>query len=177
MNWGDVPTWLGALVTAAALIAAFKVYKIESDRDARAATERREQFQAERRAQADKVAAWYAYFRPQYSSAPMTAFREQGWAAFIRNASDLPIYDVEIDFYYVIPNAPPGNVPSRRGSSDQIPVVPPQEETYIKTPSGVLDQVDAESKANHSVAIEFRDTAGARWRRDIYGKLTELSGG
>lgn len=182
MPLGDWATWVQSAATVGALVAAIvaavvaqKVYNIESERDERTAEERRVRFEAERRGQADKIAAWYAWLPQHHSGNPGIDFRTPfGWSAFVRNASDLPIYDVDVEFYYVVPDAPDGNVPGRRGTIDRIPVLPPQDEVAKIAPSEMLDQVAAEAQDNHAVAIEFRDATGTRWRRDIYGKLTEV---
>jgi hypothetical protein len=108
----------------------------------------------------------------------MAALRKQGWAAFIKNASDLPIYDVDIDFYYVTSHSSVGNIPGRRGGlAETIAVLPPQDGMQVPAHSSILGLVDPDQQKNHMVAVEFRDAAGNRWRRDIHGKLAELSAG
>lgn len=182
MPLGDWATWVQSIATVGALIAAVvaavvahRVYGLESERDERAAEERRVRAKAERRAQADQVAGWFAWLAQDADTEPRLGWRRPwGWSAFLRNASDLPIYDIIIDFYYVVPDAADGNIPGRRASSDRIPVLPPQNEFYMAADRDMLERVAAEDQANHAVAIEFRDAAGIRWRRDIHGKLTEL---
>jgi hypothetical protein len=163
MDWGDLATWSNSFVATGALVAAYMVYRIESRRDREAENERHTRFQVERQSQADKVAGWFAWIsREQTADRSFRAGLRYGWAAFVRNASDLPIYDVDIDYYYVVPHAPSGNIPGKRGSVERIPVLPPLDEAHVLADSKMLDQVGREDQANHAVAVSFRDAAGNR---------------
>jgi hypothetical protein len=173
VDWGDAPTWINIVVTAIALCAAIrgartaqKVYEIESQRDEVAADERRARSGAERRTQADKVAAWCTQWE-----VPLTPSGQQfEYGAIIKNASDLPIYDITVEFCYIRQTA--GGVSSRR-SAYPIPVIPPQETERAGADELMGRSTDQLGHVNYAVAIEFRDTAGIRWRRDIHGKLAE----
>jgi hypothetical protein len=172
MPLGDWATWVQSIVTVGALVAAViaaiearRVYERESARDERAAEDRRARAEANRRAQADKVAGWYGLYTPAVEGAVTTEHPTYEWCAFVKNGSDLPIYDVDIAYFFVVPGAPPGNSPGLRSISERILVVPPQE---------MLRQSGPENQPNYAVAIKFRDTAGVRWSRDINGELAEL---
>jgi hypothetical protein len=78
IDWGDVPTWVGAITTLGALIAAGVLIRVELRRD------HREQGRLERNEQADKVAAW---------------FDDESGKILIRNGSSLPIYNVRVWVY------------------------------------------------------------------------------
>jgi hypothetical protein len=80
VDWGDVPTWVGALTTIGALIAAGWLVKVELGRD------RRTTEASARAQQADLVASW----NDQVDS--------DSWAV-VRNGSQLPIYDVYVDLF------------------------------------------------------------------------------
>lgn len=82
IDWGDVPTWVGAITTLGALIAAAVLVRFELRRD------HREVDRLERAEQADKVAAW---------------FDDQSARILVRNGSSLPIYNVRV---WVISGAP-----------------------------------------------------------------------
>ena len=161
VQWGDVPTWIGAVATVGALAGAavaagiaYRLYRIESTRDQEAANERR-------RAQATRISGWYG----------LTTYREdlprsksrQFWKATVRNASDLPVYDVRIEFRKTVTRdgAPPeGAVPGHK----DIPVLPPGTEQ--------LDGPD--DGRDYSVALRYRDAAGVVWYRDAQGLLAEV---
>lgn len=78
IDWGDVPTWVSAITTAGALIAAGFVVRIELRRD------KRQTDAAERAEQADQVAVWHQ------------AYPRVG--VVIHNGSVLPIYSVAVSF-------------------------------------------------------------------------------
>jgi hypothetical protein len=161
VQWGDVPTWIGAVATVGALAGAavaagiaYRLYRIESTRDQEAANERR-------RAQATRISGWHG----------LTTYREdlpgpksrQFWKATVRNASDLPVYDGRVEFRKTATQdgAPPvGAVPSHK----DIRVLPPGTEQ--------LDGPDGDS--DYSVALRYRDAAGVVWYRDAQGFLTEV---
>src|SRR4051794_16036071 len=90
--WGDIPTWLSAVATLIALIfaaiaasSAHRIYLIESERDRKALDERHKQAEFQRRTQAALVSAWWG----RQDDASMGTGT---WGAFVRNASDTPIY-------------------------------------------------------------------------------------
>jgi hypothetical protein len=95
IDWGDVPTWIqamGTLFALVAIVAAWKVLGVERRRDA-------ERQAAEERAQAAKVAAWPSVVR----SDPADPGSAPAWGAAVRNASDLPIYQVHVEYQPIAP--------------------------------------------------------------------------
>jgi hypothetical protein len=94
LDWGDVPTWIGAITTLCALLAAAYLVAIEVRRD------RREADRQDRAEQADKVAAW---------------FDDASGQLLLRNGSSLPIYNVLITIFPESPELatiqPEGAVP------------------------------------------------------------------
>lgn len=78
IDWGDVPTWVSAITTLGALIAAAYLVRVEVRRD------RRQVEHLERAEQADHVAAW---------------FDDDSGRFLVRNGSSLPIYNVRIWVY------------------------------------------------------------------------------
>jgi hypothetical protein len=108
-RWGDVATWVLAATTflafvaaGAAALVAYRLLVVENQRDAAAATERKARLDAEKRAQAEKIAAWYGTWRLKGGFASPTGtgivIDPPVWGATLRNASDLPVYDVRISF-------------------------------------------------------------------------------
>lgn len=103
--WGDVPTWVAAVTSLLALLAAafaglvaYAVLDVELGRDRVAAAERAERREAEQRAQAGKVAAWYATWDGEAPFGPLapppSLQANQVYGAVIRNGSELPVYEI-----------------------------------------------------------------------------------
>src|SRR4051794_5872101 len=98
LDWGNVPTWVGAVLTGSSLLIAANTYR-------RAVQDRR-------REQASKFAAWV-------SGTPAVG-RVQ---LFLANGSDMPVYKVRVDLIVDgdrssvksehIDVAPPGRLPAR----------------------------------------------------------------
>lgn len=168
VDWGDVPTWISALATIAAFLAAllavrasWNVLTLERAREDRAeAQELERQRAAERAEQADHIAAWSYWAEPQM-------LRRTGWGALVVNESGLPIYDVTAAFF-----GPDG---SHRGDGSQS-VVPPGQ-NFIPWPGGLTreggDGASREQGSDFRVAVAFRDAAGRTWHRDQNGVLTK----
>jgi hypothetical protein len=99
------------------------------------------------------------------------------WGAMIRNASDLPVFGVQVSFYWIDEPTPGlGWTPIRQGSSTQIlRVLPPQRERHVRIPEEVRSQMDQCSDDVYAVSIWFTDTAGNKWERDARGALNPLS--
>lgn len=199
-TWIGSLATVGALVAAVyAGVVARRLYDIESNRertaeedrriaaeDRRAAAEDRKRAEEDRlariddqrRVQANKVAAWYDA-QPDESvvfeldSIPPLIERMQ-FGAIVQNASGLPIYDLRVSFRF-----PPASgidysvMAIERSLSEPIRVVPPGK-AFIRLNPSVLRQTDEAGYFNFVVAIEFRDAAGARWSRDVTGKLMNL---
>lgn len=175
LDWGDVPTWVSALVSALTLVGlvltviyARHIYRIESERDKHAAEERSARDEAERRSQAEKIAAWFA-------PAPSTALEENMFGAFVRNASDLPVFDI----YPVFQPASDGE-PTAGGDwfFENIAVLPPHETKFMPLE---LAEDEYEEVPHHLrngmflVEITFRDAAGVRWTRSADGLLVQTN--
>jgi hypothetical protein len=118
LAWGDVATWLSAIVTLLALLAAvfaglvaYDLLNVETERDRKAAEERTRvadervaQRQADQRAQASRVTAWFEqYYMNTGEGLPpdVAPTHPATWGAAIRNASDLAVLDVRVFFYFV----------------------------------------------------------------------------
>lgn len=179
VDFGDVPAWGSFVTTLGALFAAIwagrtarRLYERESERDRRAEEDRRERAEDQRRAQAVQVCAWLG--RMQYTGR---------WCARVQNDSRTPIHNAKVEFYF-----------RRFGTEDEyilrgvasVNIIPPTNEPVDVFPGNgiakVADEKDEYGKlhsedkfADFSVAIEFTDAAGYRWRRDVRGRLTELS--
>lgn len=167
--WGDVPSWLSALATAAALVAAVKAWRaaaavvmIERQRDAdRADTEQRQQ--------ADRVATWPSLVL----SDPSDPRSPPRWGVAVRNASGLPIYQVHIEHEPITRHA---------GALAVIfEVVPPgtfllsERRLYRLSRADRLLRVgvdEALPDRGYQVALTFTDAAGRTWHRDVRGALS-----
>lgn len=160
-DWGDIPTWISSVATIMALIfaglaalAAQRVYRIESQRDEVAAEARRQQEAFVRRTQAALVSAWWGWGL-------------DGWGAFVRNASETPIYQVSLTVVDIHdPNV---------GERVDLPIVPPAAEPVFQSTelgSGLV--ADGSHAVDYRVEVTFTDSAGVRWIRDQLGRLSEL---
>jgi hypothetical protein len=197
-NLGDLPTWIGSIATVGALAAAVfagivarRLYDIESQRDREAAEDRKlasedrriaadDRRRAEqdrlarieegRRAQADKVAAW---FDERHMIPKGMEYPEQVLGAVIRNSSDLPIYDVGISFVQLSSKVSSTRTKAVDEASDVVSVVPPADERFAPARYNQPLFMDPGWDGTLLVEMSFRDAAGNRWRRDMNGVLTE----
>lgn len=160
-NWGDIPSWLSSIATIGALLfaalaalAAQRVYRIESERDRVAAQDRRHQEAFTRRTQAALVSAWWGW-------------GQGGWGAFVRNASETPIYQLSLTVLDIHdPNV---------GERVDLPIAPPAAEPMfqrVELSTGLV--ADGQHAVDYRVEVTFTDSAGVRWIRDQLGRLSEL---
>jgi hypothetical protein len=189
LNWGDFPTWVVAITTLLAFLAAafgglvaYELFKVETERDLKAAeersfaaadrqrteNERAAQLDAERRAQASKVTAWFHRFTIDRPMPPRGVVREDTWGAAIRNASDLPILDVQVFFYWVYDPADggPWSTDQRHASLERIRVIPPGQTQDHELPYSVRRREHVCNTQVYLVGIEFTDANGRRWFRN-----------
>jgi hypothetical protein len=135
--------------------------------------QRKDQAESERRAQANRVAAWFAY-RPMDVS---WVDGENAWGAVVRNDSDLPVLSVRVFFHYIqaLSTASEEWEPVNRGGPlDRIRVVPPRSEKFIAIPDQVKNIVDKCNADTYAVGIQFTDAAGNRWERNARGSLEAM---
>jgi hypothetical protein len=141
-------------------------------REIRASLEERKQAaEKERRSQAAKVTAWLA--RSDAADA---------WEARIRNASDLPIFDVRAFFHKIhrIDPVPGGGnwVPVGQVGTppdEIICVFPPQADRVVAIPEDGRKMFGELTDRTYVVSIEFTDAAGNHWERDARGDLVPRS--
>jgi len=174
-DWGDIPTWLATIAAIAAGAVAYNVYRIESRRDQVSAEERRSM-------QAAKVAAWYG----SRQGGPITTWiggtvqthtaPRSVWGAFLRNASDLPVADLTVKFYFSAPGADASDAGNPYTVMTEI--LPPNDEpVHMPIDEAVLRTYSSDPKVDgfHCVEIEFTDTQGVRWHRDFKGRLKDIT--
>lgn len=132
-----------AIGTVGAFVVGFVLFRREHTREA-------ERAEDERRAQAAKISAWVEVYRKADGSKEI--------AFHIHNASDMPIYEVELPF--------PG--PDGGEHSEFVGLVPPGQTVRRPAPADWMrSHVEPEP-----VQIEFLDSSGRRWERDEQGTLT-----
>jgi hypothetical protein len=203
LSWGDFPTWIMAVTTLLAFLAAafaglvaYDLLQIEAGRDLKAAeertrtdAERREaakerdaarraadveraaQRDAARRAQASKVTAWFAQYDPVAAGYPGSPSLESNlvtWGGAVRNASDLPVFDVRI-FYFRVNDrrdGSPWTADQVYASADIIRVIPPGQTRNEELPQRVREQYQGCNDQLYVVSVEFTDADGARWYRN-----------
>jgi hypothetical protein len=136
-----------AVGTVGAFVLGFVLLRKEQRREA-------DRTEDERRAQAARISAWVEVYRKP------DGMREL--AFHIHNASDMPIYEVELPL-----PAPDGE----EHPAEFIGLVPPGQTIRRPAPSEWLrSYVEPEP-----VQIEFLDSAGRRWTRDEQGALARAS--
>jgi hypothetical protein len=139
-EWANVgATLIGSIGTTGALFVSYRLLKREFLRDRRRDAE-------EELRHANNVSFWSDRNR-----------------VFIRNASDLPVYDVVISFRYTDP----------RTCAYRISYIGPMGPgaTRIRT----LPKPSADSRRRSRIrSVTFRDTAGVRWQREEHGYIRKL---
>jgi hypothetical protein len=180
MNWGDVPSWAFVVVAVCALGVA-AVAARQSNRAFLTATEaatRADQARREagERAQAELVAAWPISERETFQKAI-----ERGVVgAAVRNASPMPIYNIEIEY---------ADEGAGWSAVRRLHIIPPADEPQIfagfdeeensGTPAPERVNKDGSVKlvpsAEMRVRIRFADALGRRWSRDDHGVLVSAS--
>jgi hypothetical protein len=195
VSWGDVATWVLAVTTLLAFLAAafagivaYDLLKVENARDEAAAQERllaaadRQRVQEERmawkenerRAQANRITAWFGKFEEHRIDKDI-AESVDIWGAYIQNSSDLPILDVRIFFYWV--NDPRDGsewtTELRYASVEKFRVIPPGKTRNLELPQRVRTMAQKCNDDVYLVAVEFTDASGAHWKRNEYGSLQD----
>lgn len=142
-SWiGDAADSFSAIGTVGAFVVGFVLLRKEQRREAARSED-------ERQAQAAKISAWVEMYRKVDGSREL--------AFHIHNASEMPIYEVEL----------PLPSPGGEEITEFVGLVPPGQTIRRPAPSGWLSTyVDPEP-----VQIEFQDSAGQRWARDEQGTL------
>ncbi len=139
---GTAAEIFSAVGTVGAFVVGFILLRAEHRREA-------ERSEDERRNQAARISAWVEATRSP------TGAREI--AFHIHNASDMPIYEVELP----LPAA------SGEEQTEFVGLVPPGQTVRRPAPADWLrTYVEPEP-----VQIEFLDSAGRRWTRDEQGRL------
>ena len=193
---GSTADWMAAIATVAALVAAVVAaryaagaFDLERSRDEQVFLERKT-------AQAALVAAWPERFIPnqdQEHDGSMTVVEGiVGAIAMLRNASNVPVTDVHLDFTVVLERADGhSDAQFRHLGGVDIAVLPPTSETvearWVSTSGAVMipgvptsgDGLDYPHYGTYDpshliVDIAFRDAAGVRWHRDRVGRLGEV---
>jgi hypothetical protein len=119
------------------------------------------------RAQASQVAAWVgSYAASRRVVRPSDQYVSEGdelTAAVVKNASSLPIFDVEVTFVLPDGSSAPSVTPVN------ITVVPPGDERAVPRPQQYSLVSDIRA------VVHFRDASGAEWFRDRFGELREFN--
>lgn len=145
--------WVGTgaeVFSAVGTVGAFLVGFLLLRREHRREAERAED---ERRAQAERISAWIELHRKPDGTREL--------AFHIHNASDMPIYEVEL---------PLSTGPHEEFAAEFVGLVPPGQTIRRAAPAEWLrSYVEPEP-----VQIEFLDSAGRRWTRDEQGGLQRV---
>jgi arabinogalactan oligomer / maltooligosaccharide transport system substrate-binding protein len=164
MDSAVVASWVSAVATVFALFFAFlaaigarRAYRIEIARDRVNEAERKRQHEFIRRAQAALVSAWWG----RRSDAT------GDWGAFVRNASETPIYQANL----AVVNVHDADVNERV----QLPLLPPSHHpTFYPIELRGGRELTPTSAVDYRVELTFTDSTGNRWMRDQHGQLFEV---
>lgn len=143
-NWiGTGAEVFSGIGTVGAFVVGFVLLRKEQRREADRAEDAR-------RAQAARISAWVETHRSQDGGL--------GIAFHVHNASDMPIYDVELPL-----PVPSGEPPV----AEFVGLVPPGQTVLRPAPTEWLRSYTEPEP----VQVEFLDSAGRRWTRDEQGTL------
>lgn len=158
VEWGDVPGWVSALgsvfalgFAAVAVVVTRRSYWMEFKRDKADAETRIGQRSFARRAQGVLVSAWWG------------SSQDGRWGAFVRNTSQLPIYQVYLTVLDPDDHSDIAKV--------HYLVVPPSDDAVFWQ---LRNEPPTERSPSRRVKLSFTDSAGVRWHRNQYGGLAEL---
>lgn len=162
-DWGDIPTWVQAVTTTLALIAAGLAWleaRAANNREAKRDRQRDED--AARDAQARWVAAW-----PVWRGRPTIAHRA---GATVVNRSELPVYDVAVTFVR-------GN---GAVAEERLPLLPPGEQ-FVRLDDEVAGSIglglrpgpaaQTDPPEGLQIQLRFRDSSEREWTRSVAGSL------
>lgn len=193
---GSMADWIAAIATVAAFGAAglaawhaARAFNLERERDVQSV-------RSQRTAQAALVAAWPDRFlgnwEQQHDGTSLSIPGIRGAVAMLRNASDIPVTEVHVDFTAVLSfaDATASATMKYLGGTD-LAVLPPAsapiEIRWVVNEEAVMipgvptvgpgdDYPDygTYDPARLLVTITFRDATGVRWHRDQTGLLSDV---
>lgn len=157
-NWGDVPSWVGALLTGTSLLIAALAY--------------RGHVKEGERQQAGKVGAW-VQLTEDGTTSPGRQLR-------VSNNSDGPISDLtvrvggkEYRFNEVLPHSiVPSDLPPRPPSANVKETTVGVKMWFV----AVEGTIREETVSEEPIELEFRDSVGRFWLRNSNGRLKRLYG-
>lgn len=146
-----------------------EVLRLQAEELRESLAERKRDAEAQRQSQAARVTAWLD--RARGDDPALVAMI--GWGARVRNASDLPVFDVRVFFQYVTEKWDHGDWEPRMlgGSVEKLRVLPPQEDRFVEIPTLIKGTAGGLDDSNCVVSIEFTDAYGSKWERDPRGAL------
>lgn len=157
LDWGNVPTWLGATLTSGSLVVAANSYRrsvLDKERD-----------------QASKVAAWFALTED---------LGIQKRVLRLRNSSDAPVFDLTVtvneSMIVRLSELPQGATPTYDLIDSAGRTVRPTVRRVSISIETLLDlEVSRDTvMTNLGPALEFRDSVGRWWARDNRGNLKRM---
>jgi hypothetical protein len=184
VSWGDFPSWVTAVATVLALIAAGyaawrtgKIVNIELGRD-------RERERREEREQASQVAAWAAesVHDPVGSTNVFSQFTTMSISGYVMNGSSQPVFNVLVLWFVndeqihrtALAVLPPGGAEAWEMPDEVMECFDDQTaEQGSKPLRGYLEAQLLSSMASEMLRLEvtFDDSHGRRWVRDRFGNL------
>lgn len=187
ISWGDFPSWVTAVATVLALLAASyaalrtgKIVTIELGRD-------RQREQDEERRQASQVAAWAAesVHDPVGGNNVFSQYTTMSVSGFVVNGSSQPIFNIRVLWFVKDENIyetalavlPPGGAETWEMPDEVMARFDDQTaEQGHKPLRGYLEAQLLSSMAAEMLRLEvsFDDSHGRRWTRDRFGNLGKV---
>ncbi|MGH1563049.1 hypothetical protein [Mumia sp. DW29H23] len=170
----ELEAWATVLAAGAAIVALFfarAAWKREQSVEKKLLASQKASRRAEKRAQAEKVAAWLNTDVEDHTLAGDPILSH---SLAVRNASDAPVYDVKLVIYH-------------RDEELTLPVftdvIPPTNEPenleLVPEEAAKLNELllgDPWGPGPLLVSIKFQDASGRRWHRDRFGNLARHEG-
>lgn len=187
ISWGDFPSWVTAVATVLALVAASyaawrtgRIVSIELGRD-------RQREQDEERRQASQVAAWAAesVHDPVGGSNVFSQYTTMSVSGFVINGSSQPIFNIGVLWFVedesihetALAVLPPGGAETWEMPDEVMARFDDQTAEQGQKPlRGYLEAQLLSSMAAEKLRLEvsFDDSHGRRWTRDRFGNLGKV---
>lgn len=175
INWGDAPTWLGAVFAAMAAGAAMWTLKSQRDQigEQRVFIAEQRSLIAEQSATLtlERAALVNAAADRRRAQAEEIVWEQHGWALVLTNHSRGPITDVRLQHPSRVLDT--GSVEHTAASTNGI-MLHPVAEPYPVLGSGQQLGCTRPERSPDPVVAMFTDVEGVRWRLDEHGKLDEV---
>lgn len=163
LDWGNVPAWAAFISALVAVMFTWRALARERRRDA-------DRELRDRQEQANQVAAWVSRRDGPKPGEPGNFYIE------LRNASDLPVYDVQI----MLRDSVGGEVLKQVWWLGASPRDTPRVMDLDSKAQVRLDYImkrarEQKDRIYYDLTLDFTDASGVRWHRQSDGRLVEIN--